>query len=166
MVSSQNVLKTPKGKSFLRNEPFRKTKSHEIGTSGRFEFSIFFLWKTKHRRIGFELGKFANTIFVFCLLGFVFPLSWIYPEVIPFEAGSVTEEEKKKTSLMKKNSGSSRRTNTTANRAESGSFFFRKDHRLGCGKTDGICGYQQSPLPRGKTKYENRKGKGDNGFSL
>ncbi|WP_061206925.1 TolC family protein [Leptospira santarosai] len=102
MVSSQNVLKTPKGKSFLKNEPFRKTKSHEIGTSGRFEFSIFFLWKTKHRRIGFELGKFANTIFVFCLLGFVFPLSWIYPEVIPLEPGSVTEEEKKKNEFDEK----------------------------------------------------------------
>ncbi|EQA63967.1 TolC family protein [Leptospira alexanderi] len=97
MVSSQNVLRTPRGESFFKNEVrnFPKQYRDEVGALSRFKLSIFFLGKTESRRMrGFKPGKFANTIFVFGFLGFVFPLSWIYPEVIPFEPHFVTEEKK------------------------------------------------------------------------
>ncbi|EMF84246.1 outer membrane efflux protein [Leptospira weilii serovar Topaz str. LT2116] len=97
MVSSQNVLRTPRGESFFKNEVrnFPKQYRNEVGTLSRFKLPIFFLEKTESRRMrGFKSGKFANTIFVFSFLGFVFPLSWVYPEVIPFEPHFVTEEKK------------------------------------------------------------------------
>ncbi|EMY14021.1 outer membrane efflux protein [Leptospira weilii str. Ecochallenge] len=107
MVSSQNVLRTPRGESFFKSERrnFPKQYRNEVGTLSRFKFPIFFLGKTESKRMrGFKPGKFANTIFVFGFLGFVFPLSWIYPEVIPFEPHFVAEEKKSGPSFDEKKS--------------------------------------------------------------
>ncbi|EMJ90961.1 TolC family protein [Leptospira alstonii] len=119
MVSSQNVLRNPNGESFFENEFFRgevkifpKSYRNGIGalkSEDHSKFRIFFFGKPENcniRNLRFIPGKFVNVLFLFGFLGFVFPPSPIYTEVIPLESGAVTEEEKKKSgsALNEKNS--------------------------------------------------------------
>ncbi|EMY78169.1 outer membrane efflux protein [Leptospira weilii serovar Ranarum str. ICFT] len=115
MVSSQNVLKNPKEESFFENEFFSELKifpnsyRNGIGTlkSGdHSKFRIFFFGKSENcdiRNLRFKPGRFVNVLFLFGFLGFVFPPSPIYTEVIPLESGAV--EEKKKSFNEKKSQG-------------------------------------------------------------
>ncbi|AXR69497.1 TolC family protein [Leptospira mayottensis] len=129
MVSSQNVLRALKGESFFKNEPFRKVRNFlkqyrdQVGIWDRFKLPIFFLGKTESPGMrGFKPEKFVNTIFVFGFLGFVFPLSWIYPEIIPFESHTVTEEKKfeeKKSQIFQEEQTQPPKTEVESNQAAS-----------------------------------------------